>query len=119
MTKVFATSLVLLALAAATPQPATERVTSVSDGDTFVALSADGAKRTVRLGEIDAPERGQAHADESRKQLADLVAQKYVRIETQDVDRYGRTVARVWVGAVDVNAELVRNGSAWAYRKFV
>ena len=36
----------------------------------------------------------------------------------QDTDRYGRTVSRVYVGDMDVNAELVRQGAAWVYRQY-
>jgi len=36
----------------------------------------------------------------------------------QDTDRYGRTVGRVYVGNLDVNAELVKQGAAWVYRQF-
>jgi endonuclease YncB( thermonuclease family) len=35
----------------------------------------------------------------------------------RDIDRHGRTVGRVYVGALDVNAELVRRGDAWIYRQ--
>ena len=35
----------------------------------------------------------------------------------QDTDRYGRTVGRVFAGALDVNAEMVRRGAAWVYRR--
>lgn len=35
-----------------------------------------------------------------------------------DRDRYGRTVGRVYVGGMDVNAELVRQGAAWVYRHY-
>ena len=31
---------------------------------------------------------------------------------------YGRTVGRVYVGGVDVNAEMVKQGAAWVYRKY-
>jgi endonuclease YncB( thermonuclease family) len=34
----------------------------------------------------------------------------------QDIDRYGRTIGRVFVGGVDVNAALVEQGAAWVYR---
>ena len=37
----------------------------------------------------------------------------------QDTDRYGRTVGRVYVGAMDVNAEMVKRGAAWVYRQFL
>ena len=36
----------------------------------------------------------------------------------QTTDRYGRSVARVYVDNVDVCAELVRQGMAWVYRKY-
>ena len=36
----------------------------------------------------------------------------------QDTDRYGRTVGRVYVGNVDVNAEMVKQGAAGVYRKY-
>ena len=36
----------------------------------------------------------------------------------QDTDRYGRTVGRVYVGNIDVNADMVRQGAAWVYRQF-
>jgi len=32
--------------------------------------------------------------------------------------RYGRTVGRVYVGSEDVNAEMVKQGAAWVYRKY-
>ena len=36
----------------------------------------------------------------------------------QDTDRYGRTVGRVYVGNLDVNAEMVKQGAAWVYRQY-
>jgi endonuclease YncB( thermonuclease family) len=36
----------------------------------------------------------------------------------QDTDRYGRTVGRVFAGDQDVNAEMVRRGAAWVYRRY-
>ena len=36
----------------------------------------------------------------------------------QDTDRYGRTVGRVYVGDLDVNAEMVKRGAAWVYRDY-
>ena len=36
----------------------------------------------------------------------------------QDTDRYGRTVGRVYVGNLDVNAEMIRQGAAWVYRDY-
>jgi len=35
-----------------------------------------------------------------------------------DIDRYQRTVGRIYVDDVDVSAELVRQGAAWVYLKY-
>ena len=43
---------------------------------------------------------------------------KEVRVMVVDTDRYGRTVGRVYADAMDVNAEMVRQGAAWVYRKY-
>lgn len=37
----------------------------------------------------------------------------------QDTDRYGRTVGRVYVGSLDINAEMVKQGAAWVYRQYL
>ena len=41
-----------------------------------------------------------------------------MRVEVGDRDRYGRTVGRVFVGSVDVSAEMVRRGGAWIYTHY-
>ena len=43
---------------------------------------------------------------------------KAVRAVVQDTDRYGRAVGRVHDSAVDVNAEMVRRGAAWVFRRY-
>lgn len=37
----------------------------------------------------------------------------------QTTDRYGRTVGRPYVGDLDICAEMVRMGAAWAYREYL
>ncbi|MEA4863612.1 MAG: thermonuclease family protein, partial [Victivallaceae bacterium] len=34
------------------------------------------------------------------------------------MDRYGRTVAKVYVGKTYVNAEMLRSGAAWWYQQY-
>ncbi|MEI2808580.1 MAG: thermonuclease family protein [Albidovulum sp.] len=43
---------------------------------------------------------------------------KQARVVVQDTDRYGRTVGRVYVGNLDVNAEMIGRGAAWVYRDY-
>lgn len=114
-----ALSLLVLVQLAAGPVLATTRVLSVVDGDSLWVLDPAGARVEVRLAEIDSPEGNQPYGDRARQELRDLVARKYVRLELHGTDQYGRTLAHVYVGAVDVNAEMVRRGAAWAYRKYL
>jgi endonuclease YncB( thermonuclease family) len=72
----------------------------------------------VRLGEIDTPESRQPYGERAKQALSDLAYNKQARVVVQDTDRYGRTVGRVYVGGVDVNAEMVKQGAAWVYRQF-
>ncbi|WP_341303546.1 thermonuclease family protein [Pseudomonas sp. TMP25] len=91
------------------------RVMTISEGDTFSCLSTDNKRLRVRLAEIDAPERKQPYGAEAKQALSDLVLEKQVLLHVQEVDRYGRTLARAFVGGVDVNYTLVEQGTAWAY----
>ena len=86
------------------------RVVSIADGDTFTLLTADKQQIRIRLAEIDTPESGQPYGNRAKQALSQLVFGKDVRVEVQDIDRYGRTVGRPYVGDVDVCAELVEKG---------
>lgn len=104
-----ATPLVALALS----------VVSVIDGDTLIVADGTG-KVTVRLAEIDAPERTQPYSQVSRRGLIALCqSAREVRLAPVDTDRYGRTVAHVWCGGVHVNWRQVEDGLAWCFTKYL
>lgn len=115
----------LLAAAVAGPLPvaAQERpvlegvVVGVVDGDTVDVRLQSGMVR-VRLHAVDAPERGQPYGEAAKEALSRLAFGKAVDVEPIEQDRYDRLVARLWVGGVDVNAELVKLGHAWVYRRY-
>jgi len=92
-------------LSAATLTGSTVRVT---DGDTIVILSEGNVQHKIRLQGIDAPERGQAYGTKSKEHLAGLVAGRFVVVEYDKRDRYGRIVGKVLVGGKD--ARLVLHG---------
>jgi endonuclease YncB( thermonuclease family) len=108
--------LLCIGLVACAGSSYTGKVSSVVDGDTLRLLYRGGELK-VRLAEIDAPERGQSYGRRSRQALSELVFGKHVRVAEQDRDRYGRIVGRVYVDGLDVNAEMVRRGYAWVYRR--
>lgn len=94
----------------------------VVDGDTI-----DLGDARIRLHGIDAPELGQSCAalgeiwrcgEAAADRLGRLIRGKRVTCETRDVDRYGREIAVCRVGGVDIGAEMVRSGLAWAFTRF-
>lgn len=88
----------------------------VQDGDSFKFIQSGQTKEgRVRLYGIDAPEKSQAYAAQSRKLLEKLARGKNVRVEVVEVDQYGRYVAKVYVGSKYVNLEMVKAGLAWHY----
>ena len=47
-----------------------------------------------------------------------MVFQQAVRVQVTDIDSYGRTVGTVLLEDLDVNAEMIRRGAAWVYRRY-
>ncbi len=77
------------------------KVIKIKDGDTIEILSSDNQPVTIRLAEIDCPEKAQAFGQKARQYTADLCFGKMVRISNGSPDRYGRTgFGTVEVGAV-------------------
>ena len=112
-----------------TPQQSYEKWNLVSgsvyDGDTLRA-EKDGQELKIRFCGIDAPEKKQELGIEARDYLRSLInlgngELLLVPIET---DRYGRTVAEVYVQdskstAVNLNMQMLRDGYAWLYAQYV
>jgi endonuclease YncB( thermonuclease family) len=105
--------------AAEVPSPLlTGVVTKVVDADTIDVQLTSGALR-VRLHGIDAPEKTQPWGREATDFLTSKILNQPVELEPFQQDRYERMIAIVHQGDVNVNAELVRLGHAWAYRQYM
>lgn len=92
-------------------------VVGVVDGDT-ADVRLDSGMIRIRFHAIDAPESGQPHGQAAKQALSTLIFGKQVDVEPYEQDRYDRLVANVWLGALDVNAEMVKTGHAWTYRRY-
>jgi len=115
----------------------TGNVVRIIDGDTVVILR-DKQKIRVRLSDIDAPEKKQPFGEQSKKALSQMIFQQKVRVVENKKDIYGRTLGTIFVEQcmenlilplpqmqdtrhrscfeTNVNAKMVRDGMAWAYR---
>jgi micrococcal nuclease len=96
------------------------RVISVGDGDT-IRISDRDRVLTIRLACIDAPENSQPWGKIASERLRQLLPQgQPVQIRPIERDRYGRTVAEVFIGnSAPVNLQMVSEGSAVVYRKYL
>lgn len=95
----------------------TGKVVGVADGDTITVLK-QGRKVRIRLSGIDTPEKKQAFGNKAKKFTNAKVRGKVVEVDPVVTDRYGRTVAMIYVGKENLNESLVRAGYAWVYRKY-
>ena len=107
------------------PAPAPEEVAGravVIDGDTL-----DVAGHRIRLYGLDAPESRQtcwaqgqrwACGEQATRALTDRIGGQTVQCAVRDRDRYGRSVAVCQLAGQDLNAWLVAQGWALAYRQF-
>ena len=118
MMRLIALVFLLCILSTAHAETLAGRVVGVHDGDTVTLLDDQKHQTKVRLAEIDTPESKQPYGSRSKQALSDLVFGKAVQVEVRDIDRYGRTVGRVSVNGIDVNAALVASGAAWVYRQY-
>ena len=113
----FAALAVALSFVACAAHAFAGKVIGVSDGDTLTVLDRQQPVR-VRLAGIDAPEIGQPFARRAKSSLSELAYGKVALVDAHERDVYGRVLGRVRVGGVDLNAEQVRRGYAWVFRRF-
>jgi len=94
------------------------RVVGISDGDTITVLDSDQVHYRIRLGGIDAPERGQPFGNVSRQHMAELAFDKQAAADCYKIDRYRRLICTVYVDEKDVGLAQLDAGLAWWYRKY-
>jgi endonuclease YncB( thermonuclease family) len=95
----------------------------IVDGDTL-----DIGNVRVRLEGIDAPETNQTCGRKwfgsfecgqaATRLLLDLTKDREVICDGRGRDKYGRTLGVCFAGGLELNAEMVRRGMAWAFVKY-
>lgn len=84
------------------------------DGDNLI-LIRQGIKTKLHLACIDAPEIEQIAGQRSRKALKQMIDGKPFQYRVINKDRYGRLLAELKVGGLNVNRQMVLEGHAFYY----
>ncbi|WP_417445666.1 thermonuclease family protein [Kangiella sp.] len=92
------------------------RVKFVQDGDSMIICCERGNGFTIRLKDIDAPERDQPYAQRSRAYMQELVMDKPVKLIGDKRDKYGRLLVDLIVDGESVNEIMISEGMAWRWR---
>jgi micrococcal nuclease len=93
----------------------TGKVIKVKDGDTVVILDSLNVQHTIRVADIDCPERGQPFSSKAKEFVSNEIFGKQVTIKKKNTDRYGRIVGFVLYESKNLSLELLKNGLAWHY----
>ena len=95
-------------------------VTRIADGDTVDVLQ-NGRAVKVRLVCIDSPELNQERwGNASAKHLASLLpVGSAAQLRVVERDRFGRTVAEIYRDGRSVNLQMVRDGQAVVFRRYL
>ena len=100
-------------------QTLTGKVIGVKDGDTVVVIDAANTQTTLRLAEVDCPEKAQAFGTRAKQFTSDQVYLKQVKYEVTDIDRYGRSIAKIYYDDNKyLSAEIIKNGFGWQYKQY-
>ena len=100
-------------------------VRAVYDGDTVLLATRESSRLKVRLYGIDAPETakpgmpGQPFATIAKRTLMFKIMGRRVSAEIMDSEQYQRAVAVLRYNGRDINRDMVAEGMAWAYRRYL
>ncbi|MEO8016899.1 MAG: thermonuclease family protein [Pseudomonadota bacterium] len=99
------------------------KVTKINDGDS-IEVQLDTGPGRVRFSAIDTPEYDQPYGVVSSAALkAMLPVGADVELEVVTQDQFHRIVATVWLVAdgkrININERMLREGHAWAYRRYM
>jgi endonuclease YncB( thermonuclease family) len=95
------------------------KVIGVKDGDTVVVLDSLNYQTTLRLAEVDCPEKSQAFGTKAKQFTSDQIYLKQVKYIVNDIDRYGRSIAKIYYDNNKyLSEEIIRNGFGWQYKKY-
>ena len=96
------------------------KVVGIKDGDTVVVLDSLNNQTTLRLAEVDTPEKSQPFGTKAKQFTSDQIYLKTIKYVVTDTDRYGRSIAMVYYDSDNkyLSAEIIRAGMGWHYKRY-
>jgi endonuclease YncB( thermonuclease family) len=109
----------ILVAPAASDDLITAKVVKVVDGYSITVLALGNKQIKIRLHGIDCPEGGQAFGKKAKQFTSSQCFVTTVQYREVDIDRYGRTVATVYLeDGTELNLAILKAGFAWHYRRY-
>ncbi len=96
------------------------KVVGVKDGDTVVVLDSLNNQITLRLAEVDCPEKSQPFGTKAKQFTSDHIYLKTIKYIVTDTDRYGRSIAMIYYDTDNkyLSAEIIKAGMGWHYKRY-
>lgn len=98
----------------------TAKVVGIKDGDTVVVLDSLNNQTTLRLAEVDCPEKSQPFGTKAKQFTSDQIYLKTIKYIVTDTDRYGRSIAMIYYDTNNkyLSAEIIKAGMGWHYKRY-
>lgn len=98
----------------------TAKVVGIKDGDTVVVLDSLNNQTTLRLAEVDCPEKSQPYGTKAKQFTSDQIYLKTIKYMITDTDRYGRSIAMIYYDEDNkyLSAEIIKAGMGWHYKRY-
>ena len=97
----------------------TGSVIGIKDGDTVVVLDSLNHQTTLRLAEVDCPEKSQPFGTKAKQFTSDQIYRKEIKYIVTDIDRYGRSIAMIYYDNNKyLSAEIIKAGMGWHYKRY-
>ena len=91
----------------------------VHDGDSCTLVTSRNSQIRIRSAFLDAPELGQPFGYRAKQAMSALVFGKEIVVHPHTIDRYGRLVAVVYVDGSDAGLQMLQQGLAWCYTRYL
>ena len=98
----------------------TAKVVGIKDGDTVVVLDSLNNQTTLRLAEVDCPEKSQPFGTKAKQFTSDQIYLKTIKYVVTDTDRYGRSIAMIYYDVDNkyLSAVIIKAGMGWHYKRY-